>query len=71
MKSENVYPPLMNSVISRVGSYSFTTTKPVDLLFGQLVFGLGNGFIDHPHPSLPPSRGKELVVLPSIQMGEG
>ncbi len=27
MQSDNVYPPLMNSVISRVGSYSFTTPK--------------------------------------------
>ena len=28
-----------------------------------LVFGLENGILDHPHPNLPPSRGKELMVL--------
>ncbi len=27
ISSENFYPPLMNSVISRVGSYSFATPK--------------------------------------------
>jgi len=32
MKSENVYPPLMNSVISRMESYSFAIPQYPDVL---------------------------------------
>ena len=38
MKSENVYPPLMNSVISRMGSYSFTTPNE-DFFMKRLRYG--------------------------------
>ncbi len=30
MKSKNIYPPLMNSVISQMGSYSFATLRHID-----------------------------------------